>query len=257
MNRINNLFETKQNNILSMYFTAGFPQLDSTCQVIERLAAAGVDMIEVGIPFSDPMADGPVIQLSSTKALENGMTLHLLFEQLESIRSRGITIPLVLMGYLNPIMQYGIENFCRRAAQVGVDGVIIPDLPFDEYLTHYKPIADSYGIKFIMLITPATSEQRIRLIDSHTESFIYMVSTAATTGAQNSFSDSTIAYFERINAMKLRNPRLIGFGISNNETLNSAFASASGAIIGSRFVSLLGSSETIDQAVDTIVSLRA
>lgn len=256
MNRINNLFSNKHNDILSIYFTAGFPQLDSTCRVIESLAAAGVDMVEVGIPFSDPMADGPVIQNSSTVALNNGMTLSLLFDQLEQVRSHGITIPLVLMGYLNPIMQYGIENFCRRAREVGVDGVIIPDLPLDEYITNYKPIVDRYGLKFVMLITPATSEQRVRLIDSHTDSFIYMVSTAATTGAQDNFSEQTIAYFDRINNMKLRNPRLIGFGISNSQTLGAAFTYASGAIIGSRFVSLLGNSSTIDEAVKEIVGLR-
>lgn len=248
MNRINQLFQEKTNNILSIYFTAGFPNLNDTTTVIKELADAGVDMIEIGIPFSDPMADGVVIQQSGNEALENGMSMRLLFEQLTTIRTQ-VTIPLVMMGYLNPIMQYGVENFCKKCSEIGIDGVIIPDLPFDDYIKEYKPTADKYGIKFIMLITPETSEERIKHIDNNTDSFIYMVSTAATTGVQSSFSSSTVSYFERIDAMKLKNPRLIGFGISNSATLSNAFANANGAIIGSAFVKQLSSSETPKQAV--------
>ncbi len=198
----------------------------------------GISMIEVGIPFSDPMADGPVIQEAATTALKNGMSLRLLFEQLKTIKEQ-VTIPLVLMGYLNPIMQYGIEAFCQSCVESGVSGVIIPDLPFDDYLESIKPAADKYDLRIIMLITPETSEERIRFIDEHTDGFIYMVSSAATTGAQQSFDEQKQAYFRRINAMNLRNPRMIGFGISNKQTLESAQQNAAGAIIGSKFVQLL------------------
>jgi tryptophan synthase alpha chain len=235
MTRIQQLFQQKSKEILSVYFTAGFPHLDDTREILRQLQLQGVDMVEIGIPFSDPMADGVVIQNSSHAALENGMTLRLLFDQLNDIRSE-INFPLVMMGYLNPIMQYGFEDFCRSCRQTGIDGVIIPDLPFNDYLNEYKPIADRYGVSVIMLITPQTSDDRIRLIDQHTESFIYMVSSASTTGAQSSFNDDKQSYFRRINAMGLRNPRLIGFGISNAETLQAAFNNASGGIIGSQFI---------------------
>ncbi|MGM9847525.1 MAG: tryptophan synthase subunit alpha [Muribaculaceae bacterium] len=238
MNRINKLFEQKKNNILSLYFCAGHPSPDSTCQIITTLAAGGIDMIEIGIPFSDPMADGPVIQDAATKALRGGMSLHRLFEQLSDIRSR-VDIPLILMGYLNPIVHYGFENFCRDCSRCGIDGMILPDLPFADYLKDYKPIADKYGLRIIMLITPETSEERIRFIDRNTEGFIYMVSSAATTGAQKEFDAAKQAYFSRVNAMNLRNPLMIGFGISNKQTLSSAQANAAGAIIGSKFVTLL------------------
>ena len=195
-------------------------------------------MVEVGIPFSDPMADGPVIQEAATTALKNGMSLRLLFEQLKAIKEQ-VTIPLVLMGYLNPIMQYGIEAFCQSCVESGVSGVILPDLPFDDYLESITPAADKYDLRIIMLITPETSEERIRFIDEHTDGFIYMVSSAATTGAQQSFDEQKQAYFRRINAMNLRNPRMIGFGISNKQTLESAQQNAAGAIIGSKFVQLL------------------
>ena len=195
-------------------------------------------MIEVGIPFSDPMADGPVIQDAATKALRNGMTLCTLFTQLAAIKEQ-VNIPLVLMGYLNPIMQYGIEAFCQSCADSGVSGVIIPDLPFDDYLQLVKPVADRYDLRVVMLITPETSEERIRFIDEHTDGFIYMVSSAAVTGTQQSFDEQKQAYFRRINQMQLRNPRMIGFGISNRQTLESAQQNAAGAIIGSKFVTLL------------------
>jgi tryptophan synthase alpha chain len=248
MNRIKQLFEKKPRDILSIYFTAGFPHLYDTVDVIKELQANGIDLIEIGIPFSDPMADGPTIQASGTVALKNGMTLKKLFDQLANIR-QGITIPLIMMGYLNPIMQYGFENFCKDCQKVGIDGAIIPDLPFDDYIKEYKPIADKYDIKIIMLITPETSEDRIRLIDEHTDGFIYMVSSASTTGAQNSFDDKKQEYFKKIDSMNLRNPRLIGFGISNKATLDAAMANASGAIIGSKFITLLNDSENIKEAV--------
>ena len=251
MNRIKQLFEKKQKNILSIYFTAGFPQLDDTCNVIRELESNGMDLIEIGIPFSDPMADGPTIQESGTIALRNGMTLKVLFEQMKDIRSE-VTIPLILMGYLNPIMQYGFDNFCKQCKETGIDGAIIPDLPFNDYISQYKPIADKYDIKIVMLITPETSDERIRLIDEHTDGFIYMVSSASTTGAQSNFDDKKQAYFRKINEMNLRNPRLIGFGISNKATLEAAQGNASGAIIGSKFITLLKESANIKEAVKAL-----
>ena len=208
-------------------------------------------MIEIGIPFSDPMADGPVIQDAATKALRNGMTLRILFRQLHGIRQE-VTIPLILMGYLNPIMQFGFETFCQQCAATGIDGVIIPDLPFKDYLEEYKPIADKYDLRIIMLITPETSDERIRFIDDNTDGFIYMVSSAATTGAQKEFDDTKQRYFSRINSMQLHHPRMIGFGISNKQTLDSANANASGAIIGSKFVTLLEETGNAATAMDKL-----
>lgn len=254
MNRINRLFNEKKQNILSIYFCAGHPTLEGTAETIQTLCRNGIDMIEIGIPFSDPMADGPVIQDAATKALRNGMSLRLLFQQLESIRDTGISQPLILMGYLNPIIQFGFEPFCQRCNEVGIDGVIIPDLPFKDYLESYKPVADSHDLRIIMLITPETSDERIRFIDEHTDGFIYMVSSAATTGAQQKFDQQKQAYFERINAMQLRNPRMIGFGISNRQTLKSAQQNAAGAIIGSKFVSLF---EETGDAACAIQQLKA
>ena len=210
-------------------------------------------MIEIGIPFSDPMADGPVIQEAATCALRNGMSLKRLFDQLEGIR-REVTIPLILMGYLNPIMQFGFENFCRRCRECGIDGVIIPDLPFKDYMNDFKATAEAYDIKMIMLITPETSEERIRLIDDHTDGFIYMVSSAAITGAQKDFNEQKLAYFRRIEAMQLHTPRMIGFGISNRQTFESACAHASGAIIGSRFVSLLDEERDPERAIQRLLA---
>ena len=238
MNRINQLFRTKKSNILSIYFCAGTPSADGTADVIRSLEQKGIDMIEIGIPFSDPMADGPVIQAAATRALRNGMSLRRLFAQLENIR-QSVNIPLVLMGYLNPILQYGFERFCQECRRIGIDGAIIPDLPFREYEENYRPVAERYGIKIIMLITPETSEERIRLIDAHTDGFIYMVSSAATTGTQRDFNEQKQAYFRRIEAMNLHNPCMIGFGISNRQTYEAASAHAAGCIIGSRFVTLL------------------
>ncbi|MDF9828975.1 tryptophan synthase subunit alpha [Parabacteroides sp. PF5-6] len=252
MNRINQLFETQKKGILSVYFTAGYPNLADTAPIIQSLQKAGVKMIEIGIPFSDPMADGPVIQTSSTKALKNGMSLKFLFEQLKDIR-KDIQIPLLLMGYLNPIMQFGFERFCQHCVATGIDGMVIPDLPFADYIADYKPIADRYDLKIILLITPETSEERIREIDAHTDGFIYMVSSAATTGTQQHFDEQKQAYFRRINAMNLRNPRLVGFGISNKETYNAALNNSSGAIIGSKFIQLLDNEPTTTQAVSRLL----
>lgn len=251
MNRIKQLFGQKPKNILSIYFTAGYPQLNDTVTVIKELQDNGVDLIEIGIPFSDPMADGPTIQASGTVALKNGMTLKLLFEQLAGIR-KDIHIPLIMMGYLNPIMQFGFENFCEKCHEAGIDGAIIPDLPFDDYLKEYKPIAEKYDIKIVMLITPETSDERIRLIDEHTDGFVYMVSSASTTGAQSSFDEKKQDYFKKIDAMNLRNPRLVGFGISNKATFDAAQANSSGAIIGSKFITLLKESKDIKEAVKNL-----
>ncbi len=258
MNKINQLFSDTHNNrkLLSLYFCAGAPTLESTCDVIMAMQRRGIDMIEVGIPFSDPMADGPVIQDAATKSLKNGMTLQTLFNQLKSIKEE-VSIPLILMGYLNPILQYGIERFCESCVNSGVSGVIIPDLPFKDYLDSIKPVADRYDLRVIMLITPETSEERIRFIDEHTDGFIYMVSSAATTGAQSSFDEQKQAYFRRINAMNLRNPRMIGFGISNKQTLQSAQANAAGAIIGSKFVNLLDQEKDADRALDRLFEALA
>lgn len=252
MNRINNLFETKKSGILSIYFCAGHPALDGTVSTIQALERNGVDLVEVGIPFSDPMADGPVIQDAATKALHNGMSLRLLFSQLEHIRET-VKIPLILMGYLNPVYQYGYDAFFNKCSEIGVDGVIIPDLPFKDYLEEVKPIADKYDVRVIMLITPETSDERIKFIDEHTDGFIYMVSSAATTGAQKEFDEAKQAYFSRINQMNLRNPRMVGFGISNKQTHESALRNASGAIIGSKFVSLIDSLGDADKAIKALL----
>ncbi len=250
------IFEQTDRKLLSLYFCAGCPTLNSTQDVILTLQRRGIDMIEVGIPFSDPLADGPVIQAAATKALANGMTLKLLFSQLKDIKSQ-VKIPLILMGYLNVIMHYGFENFFRSCVESGVTGVIIPDLPFDDYLRDIKPLADKQGIKVIMMITPETSDERIRLIDSHTDSFIYMVSSASVTGAQQSFDERKQAYFSRINGMHLKNPRMIGFGISNRQTLTAAQENSAGAIIGSKFVTLLNESRNADEALDGLFKALA
>ena len=253
MNKINQVFaERGDRKLLSLYFCAGAPKLDGTADVIKTMQRRGIDFIEVGIPFSDPLADGPVIQTAATKALKNGMSVSLLLQQLKAIKDE-VEIPLSLMGYLNPILHYGIEQFCADAADAGVSGIIIPDLPFDDYLQTVKPAADKYDLRVIMLITPETSEERIRFIDDHTDGFIYMVSSAAITGAQKSFDEQKQEYFRRIDAMQLRNPRMIGFGISNAQTLKAAQDNAAGAIIGSKFVTLLDEADgNADAALDQL-----
>lgn len=253
MNRINQLFSRKQKDILSIYFCAGAPVLNNTAEVIKSLERNGVDMIEIGMPFSDPMADGVVIQNAATQALRNGMSLKLLFEQLKDIRKE-VAIPLLFMGYLNPVMKFGFERFCQHAAACGIDGVIIPDLPFRDYEAEYRPVAEKYGIKMIMLITPETSEERIREIDKNTDGFIYMVSSAATTGVQNDFDAQKQAYFKRIEEMKLRNPRMIGFGISNKATFEAACNYAAGAIVGSQFVTFMNEESDPDKAIKRLIA---
>lgn len=255
MNRINKIFSEKKQGLLSLYFCAGHPTLEGTVDTIRAIERKGIDFIEVGIPFSDPMADGPVIQDAATKALHNGMTLNILFSQLDGIREGegAVSLPLILMGYLNPIYQYGFEAFFKRCQQVGVDGVIIPDLPFSDYMNEVKPIADTYDVRVIMLITPETSDERIRFIDKNTDGFIYMVSSAAITGAQKEFNEAKQAYFNKVNQMGLDHPRMIGFGISNRQTLESAQSNAAGAIIGSKFVSLLDETHSAEAALDALL----
>ena len=251
-NKINQLFKDHQDKkLLSLYFCAGCPTLENTGEVIKTMQRRGIAMIEVGIPFSDPLADGPVIQSAATRAIKNGMSLKKLFSQLQEIKEE-VEIPLVLMGYLNPIMHYGIEAFCKSCVESGVSGAIIPDLPFKDYQDVVKPIADKYDLRIIMLITPETSEERIRFIDNNTDGFIYMVSSAAITGTQKSFDEEKQAYFKRINDMNLLNPRMIGFGISNKQTLEAAQNNAAGAIIGSKFVTLLNESKNADEALDKL-----
>ena len=234
MNRINQKLK-EDKKLLSIYFTAGYPKLDDTVTVIQNLEESGVDMIEIGLPFSDPLADGPTIQASSTQALKNGMTSEKLFDQLKDIR-KTVTIPLIIMGYFNPMLQYGVEAFCKKCAEIGIDGLIIPDLPVDVYHQEYKDIFAKYNLINVLLITPQTSNERIQYIDSVSNGFIYMVSSASVTGSQSGFGDEQTGYFKRIAEMKLNNPQIIGFGISNNETFSQATQYSKGAIIGSAFI---------------------
>lgn len=254
MNRITRLFGNKEKNLLSIYFTAGYPNLSDTVTILEALEKNGIDMAEIGIPFSDPMADGLVIQQSAEVALKNGMSLRLLFEQLKEVR-KTVRMPLIMMGYLNPILQYGFDRFCKSCAEAGIDGMIIPDLPFADYLANYQSTAVRHNLKMIMLITPETSEERIRLIDAHTEGFIYMVSSASTTGAQQQFDEGKQSYFTRVAGMNLGNPLMVGFGISNKATLSAASAHTNGAIVGSKFIQLLGEHKDPDRAVKALLSI--
>ncbi len=252
-NRINKLFQEKKVRILSVYFTAGYPELDDTTTIIQELVRNGVDLIEIGMPFSDPVADGPVIQHSSLISLQNGMSIRKLFELLKDIR-KTVEIPLILMGYINPVLQYGVDAFCKKCHEIGIDGLIIPDLPMDVYQEEFKAIFEANNLHNIFLITPQTSEERLRLIDGISSGFIYMVSSNATTGAKSSVSDFQRSYFERVNSLELRNPRLIGFGISNAETFGNACNYAHGAIIGSAFVKALEGSGTIEQKVSVFIN---
>lgn len=253
MDRIGKLFQEKQENILSVYFTAGFPDVNDTLPVIQLLEKSGVDMVEIGIPFSDPLADGPVIQSSSTRALQNGMNLHLLMEQLKNIRD-SIKIPLVLMGYLNPILQYGIEKFCEDAAQCGIDGLIIPDLPIEIYEKEYHKLFRQHHLKNILLITPRTDEARIKKIDSLSEGFIYAVSSSSTTGNLVSDLLQRENYFQRLQQMKLKNQLMIGFGISNREQFLHACKFASGAIIGSAFLRHIEQHADLKKSIPQFIS---
>ena len=257
MNKIDRLFtERGDKKLLSLYFCAGDPTLEGTAGVIRAMERRGIAMVEVGFPFSDPLADGPVIQTAATRAIRNGMTISKLFAQLKEIKDE-VSIPLVLMGYLNVVMQYGVEAFFLSCADSGVSGVIIPDLPFRDYMEEVRPIAQKYGIHVIMLITPETEEERVRFIDDNTDGFIYMVSSASITGAQQSFDERKQEYFRRIDAMDLKHPRMIGFGISNKQTLEAAQANAAGAIIGSKFVTLLEQSASPDEALDKLFAALA
>lgn len=254
MNRINEKLQENK-KLLSIYFTAGYPDINDTVSIIEDLEKNGVDMIEIGLPFSDPLADGPTIQASSTKALKNGMTTEVLFKQLKDIR-KSVNIPLIIMGYFNPMFQYGVEAFCKKCQDIGIDGLIIPDLPVDVYHEEYQAIFEKYGLTNVFLITPQTSDERIRYIDSISNGFIYMVSSASTTGAQSGFGDEQTNYFERIGNMNLKNPQVIGFGISNNETFTQATKYAKGAIIGSAFVKHVTNSgiKSIDSFIKSILN---
>ena len=251
MNRINNIFQQKKSGILSVYFCAGHPTLDGTLSTLKALQAGGIDIVEIGIPFSDPLADGPTIQSAASKALKNGMSVRKLFEQLKNVRN-DIHLPLILMGYLNPILHYGFEAFCQQCQQVGIDGLIIPDRPFDQYMAEYADITQKYALEVIFLVTPETPESRIREIDAHAHGFIYAVSSASVTGAQQSFSDAKQAYFKRLQSMHLHNPQLVGFGISNLATRQAADAYTTGVIVGSKFVSLLEQTQSAEQAVDEL-----
>ena len=253
MNRIHQKLK-QDKKLLSIYFTAGYPNLDDTVPIIQELEGSGVDMIEIGLPFSDPLADGPTIQDSSTQALKNGMNSELLFQQLKDIRA-SVSIPLIIMGYFNPILQYGVEAFCRKCQEVGIDGMIIPDLPVDIYHEQYKTIFESYGLINIFLITPQTSNERIRFIDSISNGFIYMVSTASTTGAKIGFGEEQLAYFKRVSNMKLNNPLIVGFGISNKNTFTQATTYTKGAIIGSAFIKFLSKNgiRSISNFIKTIL----
>ncbi len=247
-NRIVSLLERKDNDIISIYFTAGYPNLDDTKTIISALENHGADLIEIGMPFSDPVADGPVIQHSSEMALKNGMTIHLLLEQLKDIRKH-VSIPLILMGYLNPVMQYGVEDFCKKCREIGIDGTIIPDLPLEIYEGEYKDIFEKNSLSNIFLITPQTPDERIRKIDKCTNGFIYMVSSSSTTGVKESVDDEQIAYFTRISNMSLNSKRLIGFGISDRSTFERASRYANGAIIGSAFITALAGESTTQRKV--------
>jgi len=253
MNRIDQKFQ-EDKKLLSIYFSAGHPNVEDTVPILKKLQAAGVDMVEIGLPFSDPLADGPTIQESSTKALRNGMTTEKLFSQLENIREH-IDIPLVLMGYFNPMMQYGIEKFCQRCEAIGIDGLIIPDLPVDVYHEEYKTLFDAHGLYNMFLITPQTPEERIRYIDEVSNGFIYMVSSASVTGAKNTFGQTQTDYFDRIAKMGLSTPTVVGFGISNAETYTAATTHSKGAIIGSAFIQFL-ENEGVDKINQFISSIR-
>lgn len=252
MNRINKKLQENK-KILSIYFTAGYPALNDTVSIIQTLEKSGVDLIEIGLPFSDPLADGPTIQASSTAALQNGMHTELLFEQLKNIRD-SVSIPLIIMGYFNPVFQYGVENFCKRCQQIGIDGLILPDLPLDVYKTDYEAIFKKYGLINVFLITPQTSDERIKEIDEASDGFIYMVSSATTTGATKGFGEEQQDYFERIATFKLKNPQIVGFGINNSETFEQATQFAAGGIIGSAFIKHLTEYgvESIPDFINTI-----
>jgi tryptophan synthase alpha chain len=252
-NRINKKLQENK-KLLSIYFTAGYPKIEDTMPTLEALQENGVDMVEIGLPFSDPLADGPTIQESSTRALKNGMTTAKLFEQLKNVR-KTIDIPLIIMGYFNPVLQYGVDKFCAKCKEIGIDGIILPDLPLAEYELHYKDIFEKYDLKFIFLITPQTSDARIKQIDEASDAFIYMVSSASTTGGTGGFGSVQNDYFERIASLKLKNPQIVGFGIKDNETFTAATKNAKGAIIGSAFIKHI-TEKGVDKIGDFVSKMR-
>lgn len=252
-NRIDQLFKEKQEQILSVYFTAGFPKLDDTQSIVLSLQESGADMIEIGIPFSDPIADGPTIQSSNQQALDQGMHLKLLIDQLREIKD-DISIPVILMGYLNPIIQYGLDRFCADCQDIGIDGLILPDLPVQEYLDDYQELFIGHQLHHIFLITPQTTEERIRWIDDRSDGFIYAVASASTTGAKSDIDSGQIAYFEKLKSMQLRNPWLIGFGISNHQTFDKACQFGAGAIIGSAFIKELAVSQKLEKDIEAFIT---
>ncbi|WP_419214294.1 tryptophan synthase subunit alpha [Maribacter sp. X9] len=253
MNRINQKMQ-EDKKLLSIYFTAGYPALNDTVKIIQDLEKSGVDMIEIGLPFSDPLADGPTIQESSTTALKNGMTTERLFEQLKDIR-KSVSIPLIVMGYFNPMLQYGVEAFCKKCNEIGIDGIIMPDLPIDVYQEDYQEIFQKYGLINVFLITPQTSDERIQQIDTASEGFIYMVSSASVTGSKSGFGNEQETYFKRISNMKLKNPQVVGFGIKDAETFQQATKMAKGAIIGSAFIKYL-TANGVNSIADFIKTIR-
>lgn len=253
MNRITELFQRKSQNVLNIYYTAGYPNLADTPIILKAIEKAGADIVEIGMPYSDPVADGETIQESNQIALNNGMSLKELFQQLKNCREE-VNIPIILMGYINPVLQFGVEEFCIKCNEIGVDGLILPDLPMNEYIEEYKPIFEKYGLVNIFLITPQTSEERIRRIDDNSEGFIYMVSSASITGSTSGITPQMEAYFDRVNAMNLKNPRLIGFGIQDKATFNKACEYANGAIIGSQFIRVLQKKGTIEQNIQNYIA---
>jgi tryptophan synthase alpha chain len=255
MNRLNQLFATKKDNLLSIYYTAGYPELNTTVDIAEALEKAGADFLEIGFPYSDPVADGPTIQHSSQQSLDKGMTLNVLFEQLKDLRNR-VTIPILLMGYVNPIVQYGVERFCKQAAEVGVDGVIVPDLPMYEYETMYSSYFKDNNLSNIFLVTPQTSPDRIQKIDGLSNSFIYLLSSSSITGGNLDVSVGIEDYYKRVKAMQLKNPTIIGFGISDNVTFKKACEYANGAIVGSKFVKLLDEENYLEKIPEFVKSIR-
>ena len=255
MNRLNTLFESKKDNLLSIYFTAGYPELNTTVAIAEALEKSSVDFLEIGFPYSDPVADGPTVQHSSQKALENGMNLNQLFEELKDMRKK-VSIPILLMGYFNPMVQYGIERFCKKATEVGVDGIIVPDLPMYEYEMLYSKYFTENGLSNIFLVTPQTSEERIRKIDTLSNSFIYLLSSSTITGKGLQLTNTIEDYYKRIKAMQLNNPAIIGFGITNHGTFNKACEYARGAIVGSAFVRFLESENYLEKIPEFVKSIR-
>ena len=255
MNRLNQLFDKKKDNLLSIYYTAGYPEIGTTLAIAEALEKAEVDFLEIGFPYSDPVADGPVIQHSSEKALENGMTLNLLFEELKDLRKH-VSIPVMLMGYVNPIVQYGVEHFCKKAAEVGVDGIIVPDLPMYEYEKLYAGFFKDNDLSNIFMVTPQTSEERIRKIDELSNSFIYLLSSSTITGANLQISNAIEDYYKRIKAMHLKSPVIFGFGIKDKASFEKACEYANGAIVGTAFVKHLGTADYLEKIPGFVKSIR-